>query len=388
MFAALYCRAQNIILLEKNDKPGKKLLISGTGRCNITHQCRLSDFFEHYGENHRFLKPALHAFTNTDLVGFFESHGLPVVVDKNGKVFPASQKASDVLQVLLEACHQKNIKIEYKQQVSGIEKTAQGFIVKTQHAEFGSRNVVITTGGMSYPATGSTGDGYHLAKQLGHTVVPPKPSLSPVVIHPYAMASIAGVSLQDKMVYLYRDQRKIAWHRGDIGFTHKGLSGPAILDFSRKILAGDTLKINFIELNPDDFRNELILASTHSGKTAVQTYLKKYELPKSLLLLILQSVAVVPETRLADITKTQRNLLVNAFCEFAFVVEKVGGFNMAMATAGGISLTEVNAKTMESKRVPGLFFAGEVLDVDGDTGGYNLQAAFSTGFLAGQSIKV
>ena len=241
---------------------------------------------------------------------------------------------------------------------------------------------------MSYPTTGSTGDGYHFAKQLGHSVVPPKPSLSPVFIRDYVMATISGVSVQDKMIYLYRGNKKINEHRGDIGFTHKGLSGPGILDFSRHILSGDILKVNFIDLNMDNFRNELILASGKEGKTAIQTYLRKFDLPKSLLLIILKSIQIEPDIRLADITKTQRIQMLSALCEFPFMVERVGGFNTAMVTAGGVNLDEVNSKTMESKLVPGLYFAGEVLDIDGDTGGYNLQAAFSMGYVVGKELGV
>ena len=241
---------------------------------------------------------------------------------------------------------------------------------------------------MSYAATGSTGDGYHFAKQLGHTVVPPKPSLSPVFIRDYGMASISGVSVQDKIIYLYRANKKINEHLGDIGFTHKGLSGPGILDFSRHILSGDILKVNFIDLNMDNFRNELIRASEKEGKTAIQTYLRKFDLPRSLLLNILKSIEVEPEIRLADINKSQRIHLVSALCEFPFMVEKVGGFNTAMVTAGGVCLDEVYSKTMESKLVPGLYFAGEVLDIDGDTGGYNLQAAFSMGYVVGKELGV
>jgi len=386
LFTAIHCQGRKVIVLEKNATPGKKLLISGTGRCNLTHDCKLSDFFNHYGENHRFLKTALHSFTNTDLIRFFNGHGLETVVDKNGKVFPSSQKAQDVLQVLVKVCNRNNVEIACNQQVIEVKKTEAGFEVKTNSGIFQSKYLVITTGGMSYPTTGSTGDGYHFAKQLGHSVVPPKPSLSPVFIRDYSMASISGVSVQDKSVYLYRANKKIKENRGDIGFTHKGLSGPGILDFSRHILSNDVLKVNFSDINPDEFRITLIKATEKEGKTAIQTYLKKFDLPRSLVLLILQSIKINPETRLAEITKTQRNQLVSAFCEFPFTVEKVGGFNMAMVTAGGVSLEEVNPKTMESKLIPGLYFAGEVLDIDGDTGGYNLQAAFSMGYLVGKSV--
>lgn len=386
LFTALHCYNRMVMVLEKNASPGKKLLISGTGRCNITHDCKLSDFFDHYGENFRFLKTALHSFTNTDLIRFFNDRGLETVVDKNGKVFPASQKAQDVLQVLIDACAKQKVLISNNQQVKEIKKLDTGFEVITDSDIFQSKYLVIATGGMSYPTTGCTGDGYHFAKLLGHSIVPPKPSLSPVFIRNYLMASISGVSVQNTSVYLYRNDKKIAEHRGDIGFTHKGLSGPGILNFSRHILSGDVLKINFSDKKPDDFRNEIIVSAKSEGKTAVQTYLKKLDLPRSLLLLILNSIHIEPETRLADITKVQRNELVNAFCEFPFIVEKVGGFNMAMVTAGGVSLDEINPKTLESKLIPGLYFAGEVLDIDGDTGGYNLQAAFSMGYLVGGEV--
>jgi hypothetical protein len=388
LFTAIHCKNQKVIVLEKNSVPGKKLLISGTGRCNLTHDCKLSDFFDHYGENDRFLKTALHTFTNTDLIRFFNDHGLETVVDKNAKVFPASQKASDVLQVLLDSCKRNKIEIACNQQVVEVAKTETEFEIKTNSTLFQSKFLVITTGGMSYPTTGSTGDGYHFAKQLGHSVVPPKPSLSPVFIRDYTMASISGVSVQNKAVYLYRANKKISENRGDIGFTHKGLSGPGILDFSRHIMSNDVLKVNFADINPDEFRNLLIKAAEKDGKSAIQTFLKRYDLPRSLVLFILQSIKIDAETRLADITKVQRNQIIAAFCEYPFTVEKVGGFNMAMVTAGGVSLEEVNSKTMESKLVHGLYFAGEVLDIDGDTGGYNLQAAFSTGCLVGNLISI
>lgn len=386
LFAAMHCIGAKVIVLEKNASAGRKLLISGTGRCNLTHDCKLNDFFAHYGENQRFLKTPLHSFSNTDVIHFFKDNGLQTVTDKNGKVFPSSQKATDVLDVLIKVCQSRKVEITYNQRVEEVKKTESGFAVKTERETFSARNLVIASGGMSYPATGSTGDGYHLAKQLGHSVIPPKPSLSPVFIRDYGMASISGVSLQQKMIYLYRGDKKVNQHCGNIGFTHKGLSGPGILDFSRFILNGDTLKLNLINQNPDEFRNDLITSLEKEGRTAIQTYLKKFNLPHSLVHLILQNIRILPESRLAEISKAQRTSLVSAFCELPFVVERVGGFSMAMVTAGGVSLQEVNAKTMESKLHKGLYFAGEVLDIDGDTGGYNLQAAFSTGYLAGMQL--
>ena len=387
LFTALNCRRGKTLLLEKNPSPGKKLLISGSGRCNVTHAGEISDFLNHYGENFKFLKTALRKFTNHDLVDFFNKRGLQTITDKNGKVFPDTDNAADILQILLHECRKNNVTIFNNNPVSSIEKAQDSFHVKTQDGEFTCRNLVIATGGNSYPATGSSGDGYQFAKKLGHAIVPPKPALTPVFIRDYSMAELSGVSLQDVPVYLYRENKKINEHRGDIGFTHKGLSGPGILDFSRHIHSDDILKINFIGENADDFRKSIIDTTAKEGKITIQLFLRKYDLPKSLVKIILQELNIQPELNLANIQKNMRNLLVISFCEYPFYIEKTGGFNMAMTTKGGVALTEVSSKTMESKLVPHLYFAGEVLDFDGDTGGYNIQAAFSTGLLAAGSIN-
>jgi predicted Rossmann fold flavoprotein len=387
LFTAICCEGLQVTLLEKMSSAGKKLLISGSGRCNLTHEGRLSDFFSHYGSNHRFLKTALHAFTPGDLIRFFGERGLDTVTDKNGKVFPETQKASDVLGVLLGACEQNGALIRTALAAQQAGRTETGFRVQTPAGTLEAGILVITTGGMSYPATGSTGDGYMLAKQLGHSIVPPKPSLSPVFIREYGMADLAGISVPEAVVSIYRDGRKLMSRKGDIGFTHRGLSGPGILDFSRFIHSGDVLKINFAGLNPDVLRQELTAARDTAGTTAIQTWLKKLGLPRSLTQHLLMKCGVGADTTLAALRKEERNAVVASFSECPFTVEKVGGFNTAMVTSGGVSLEEVNPKTMESRIVPGLFFAGEVLDIDGDTGGYNLQAAFSTAFVAAARIR-
>ncbi len=374
-------------VLEKNSLPGRKLLISGSGRCNVTHYGDVSNFFSHYGEHSKFLRTALHSFTNLDLIDFLAQRGLAAIVDKNGKIFPQSGNSNDVLKLLLDECHLKMVQIIVDQPVLKIEKPADCFIIKTATHEYHCNKIVIATGGMSYPGTGSSGDGYYFAKEFGHSVVPPKPALSPVFIRDYKMAEIAGVSIQEKLVYLYRDNKKISEHRGDIGFTHKGLSGPGILDFSREMQSQDVLKINLVGQNSDEFRKAFIEASEKSGKMAIQTFLKKHDLPRSLVRILLAGLRIDPEQTLASINRETRNLLVDSFCECPFIIERVGGFNMAMVTKGGISLEEISSKTLESKLVPGLFFAGEVMDIDGDTGGYNLQVAFSTGYLVAESIN-
>ncbi|MGE5341375.1 MAG: NAD(P)/FAD-dependent oxidoreductase [Candidatus Omnitrophota bacterium] len=383
-------REKQILLLEKNDSPGRKLLISGSGRCNFTHIGNTDDFFSHYGDNPRFLKTALNTFSNTDAIAFFRKRGLPTTVDKNGKVFPQSDRSRDILDVLIRECQSKGVVIRCNHAVLDleiIETDAYRFRVKTSRGDFACRKLVIATGGKSYPSTGSTGDGYRFAEKLGHTVTRLKPALTPVFVKNYPFAEISGTSLPHRTVSLYRKNKKINAHTGDIGFTHNGLSGPGILDFSRYIETNDTLKIDFIHRRIQDFTDELIRESEHNGKTTIQTFLKRYAIPSRLISILLQTLTIDPGAQLARITRTMRTGLGESLCEYPFVVEHPGGFDIAMVTAGGIALNEISAQTMESKRMSGLFFAGEIMDIDGHTGGYNIQAAFSTGYLAAQGCR-
>jgi predicted Rossmann fold flavoprotein len=201
------------------------------------------------------------------------------------------------------------------------------------------------------------------------------------------MSELSGVTLPNVTIYLYRENKKVNEHKGDIVITHKGLSGPGILDFSRYFDKGDQLKINFTRINQEVFRAEFMNTAEKEGKILLKTFLKKYDIPNSLIEFLLTSLGIDLSHNMASINKQQRNQIILAFCEHSFPISHVGGYEMAMVTTGGISLAEVSSKTMESKIVPGLYFAGEVLDIDGDTGGYNLQAAFSTGYLAAQSIN-
>ncbi|MEI6852581.1 MAG: NAD(P)/FAD-dependent oxidoreductase [Bacteroidota bacterium] len=387
LFAAAHCQSKSLLLLEKNQRAGRKLLIAGSGRCNLTHKCDIRDFFDHYGNNSRFLKTALLGFTNDQLLSFFENHQLKTYTDKNQKVFPDSDKSTDVLQILLDACTANGIILRSGQAVSEVKHKEGVFVVKTDNQEYSGRNLIIATGGLSYPKTGSTGDGYTFARQLGHSINKPKPALTPVFINNFSMSELSGVTLPNVTVYLYRENKKVNEHSGDIVITHKGLSGPGILDFSRYFENGDQLKINFTRVNLEVFRAEFMSMAEKEGKILLKTFLKKYDIPNSLIEFLLTSLGIDAGQNMASINKQQRNHIIQAFTEYPLPIAHVGGYDMAMVTTGGVSLSEVSSKTMESKIVPGLFFAGELLDIDGDTGGYNLQAAFSTAYLAAQSIN-
>jgi predicted Rossmann fold flavoprotein len=321
------------------------------------------------------------------LIDFFESHNLRTYTDKNDKVFPDSDRSTDVLNILLDACIANGIILKSGQVVVEVKTNGQYFTVKTQSQEYQCRHLIIATGGKSYPKTGSTGDGYAFAKQLGHTITPPKPSLTPVFIRNFPMSELSGVTMPNVILYLYRDNKKVNEHKGDIVFTHKGLSGPGILDFSRYFENEDMLKINFVKVSLDEFRAGFMEMTEKEGKILLKTFIKKFDIPNSLIEFVLSSLGINSGENMASVTKAQRNQIIMAFCEHEFQIDFVGGYEMAMVTAGGVSLTEIFSKTMESKIVPRLYFIGEVLDIDGDTGGYNLQAAFSTAYLAAQTIN-
>lgn len=387
LFASAMIISGSTLLIEKKERFGLKLLISGSGQCNFTHRGQPADFLKHYGNNHRFLKKALYEFSNNDLVGFFAKEGLDSVEDKNGKIFPSSLKSSDILNILLRKCHEIGVTLLSGSPVTRVEHCEGWFLVITEAAVFRSRNLMIATGGLSYPSTGSSGDGYRFAEMLGHRIVKPKPALTPVTVRNYTMADLSGISLTDTEIQLYRNGKKTATHRGDIVFTLHGLSGPGIIDFSRYIEPGDLLKLNFANENSLSLNDRFIEDAASSGKTTVQAWLRPFNIPRNLLRRLLQIAGIEPDLPLAAVNKPCRNALITCLCECAFEVERTGGFKTAMATAGGVDLVEVSPQTMESKLVPNLYFAGEVLDIDGDTGGYNIQAAFSTAYMAAKSIN-
>ena len=394
--AGLFCALQvkegagrnlRVIVLEKNARCGKKLLITGTGQCNITHCGDIREFFTHYGKHGAFLRPALLGFTNRDLITFFESHGLAMITDANGKVFPATRKASDVLNLLLTECKDRGVEIRCSEAVIRIDREKEVFFVATETARYTAAQVVIATGGASYPGTGSTGDGYRLAAELGQPVTPIRPALVAVYVKDYLFPHLTGISFEGVQVSLFRDGKKVSQSTGDLLFTHAGLSGPVILHLSRYIAAGDMLKVSFIPgMDRETVQKDLVEKIASSGIRQVKTLLSDYHLPERFIKELLEQTGIPVDLKCAHISKKARNTLITHLTEFPFTVKDVGGFEEAMVTAGGISLTDVDPKTMASKRVPGLFFIGEVLDIDGDTGGYNLQAAFSTAFAAARAI--
>lgn len=384
-------KGKKILILEKKKSPAHKLLISGQGQCNITNEAEIQTFLEHYGEHGRFLRPALLGFTNQDLIRFFEDRGLAMIRDKRGKIFPETHRSRDVLEVLIRECEANDVRICCDQAVRSITKAEDKFNVHCIDRTYRSLALVIATGGCSYPATGSSGDGYKFAGDFGHCIAEVGPALTPVFIKDHPFRDLAGLSFPEMNIALYR-HKKIRVHQGDILFTHQGLSGPGILDLSRYIRPADTLKLSLV---PVEKRGELEKwiqdrARLDGGvrlRSILSSLPDSVPLSPKLIKEILEMSGIDAYLSLAHLTREMRMRLVDNLTGLPLVVSELGGFDVAMVTRGGVELRQVNPKTMESRIVKGLYLIGEVLDVDGDSGGYNLQAAFSTGMLSARSIK-
>jgi hypothetical protein len=392
--------AFDLVLLERKSRPGRKLLVSGSGACNVTHSGDSRSLPERYGHAARFLAPALLSFTNRDLVAFLESRGIPCEEDANGKVFPASRRASDVLDALLSAVDAPGVAIATDSRVIRIGHEPGLTDRPAFAAEVGGGilrfdALVLATGGASYPATGSSGDGYELAAALGHEIVPPRPALAPLYVDGFELADLAGVSFEGAGLSVRRSGERIfppgkhRLARGDLLITHRGFSGPLILDASRDVRLGDDIEIDFTGTDAEGCRKALSDAIARAPKALVATALADCDLPRRLPRRLAAAIAAASGAEgstCATLRREARDKAVALACAWPFRVSSLGSWDEAMATAGGVSLDEVDRRTMESKLVPGLYFAGEVLDVDGPTGGYNIQAAFSTGTLAADAL--
>ncbi|QSZ66240.1 NAD(P)/FAD-dependent oxidoreductase [Methanofollis aquaemaris] len=391
--AGLFCavhaagEGRQVLVIEKKKSCGRKLLITGTGQCNLTHTGEVAGFFDHYGDHGKFLRPALRGFTNRNLVAFFEERGLSTVTEPNGKIFPASRKAADVLSLLLEECRRMGVEIRCDEAVEEVAATEKGFTVRTGPSSYHADALVVATGGATYPSTGSSGDGYAMARALGHTVTAIAPALAAVEVRAHPFADLAGISFEDLSISLFRENKKVREQTGDLLFTHSGLSGPGILHLSRYITAGDVLRISFLPgMTRESLVGDLVEKTASNGNRLVRTILNDYPLPERFIRKLLEAAGVAADLTSAHLDKKARNRIITHLIEWPLTVQALSGLDEAMVTRGGVSLDEVDQKSMASKLVPDLYFIGEVLDIDGDTGGYNLQAAFSTGFSAARAI--
>ena len=387
LFAAANIKNKKVLIIEKNKTPGRKLLLSGSGQCNYTNNCEISEFLKKYGEKGRFIKTALYNFTNHDLINFFKDNRLNSTIREDNKVFPHSFKAIDVLNVLIDCLGLTEMLINTAVDKVSYDENSKLFFIKTDTASYACHNLIIATGGKSYPNTGSTGDGFKFAKSLGHSIVEPKPALTPVYVKSYQFSELSGISFENIKISLFKNNKKTKEFTGDFLFTHVNISGPVIINNSRYMEAGDIIKINFTSFyNEDEFRIyfENLIASSKSN---IKAALKELNFPKRFVDKILQICNVDENLSCSQLNKNSRKSLIEMFSAHPMEIRKLGDYHIAMVTKGGVSTDEINPKTMESKKIPCLYFPGEVLDYDGDTGGFNIQAAFSTAKLVSDQIN-
>lgn len=381
-----------VVILEKMKKPGRKMMITGKGRCNITNAADVPEIIRNIHGNGRFLNSSMRAFDNQDVIYFFEGQGVPTKVERGNRVFPVSDKAQDVVDAMVERIHELGVTIETETTVKDIltqEGRVTGVRTKTG-AIYKADAVILCVGGASYPGTGSTGDGYAMAEALGHTIETVRPSLVPLVAEDDWVKEVQGLSLRNVRGTLRVDGEKAAEMFGEMMFTHYGVTGPIILSMSRTaseyLAAGDHFLELSINLKP--------ALSEEKLDARIQRDFEKYQrkqlgnalvdlLPHKLIGPVLDSAFLAPDKPVHQITVEERHRLVQTLQDLTLVITDTRPLAEAIVTVGGVSVKEINPKTMESKLVPGLYFAGEVVDVDGYTGGYNLQAAFSMGAAAG-----
>ncbi len=384
-------RGASTLILERMDRPGRKLRICGKGRGNIGNTAPLDEFLGHFGKNFRFLRPTCGHFFTQDSIDLLTRLGVPTKVERGGRVFPESDSAQDLVDAYVRHARTQGATIQTGVRIRDIRRFEDGFELTTPSQTFRAARVILATGGASYPATGSTGDGYELAKSLGHAITPITPALIPLVTAGDTAARLQGLSLKNVRAELRVGGKKAGEEMGEMLFTHFGLSGPIILTLSksavRGLAANQTVDIVLDlkpALDPAKLDARLLRDLNEHGKMHVDNLLRGL-MPPKLIPVCLEQTGLTPDKAAHQISAAERKTLRQWLKELRFPVTGHRPLREAIITAGGVALAEVNPKTMESRVCPGLFLAGEVLDMDADTGGFNLQAALSTGYLAGLS---
>ena len=386
--AATAATDSDVTLFERNEKPGKKLYITGKGRCNVTNLCSPREFLEKVVRNPKFLYSAIYSFTPEDTVNLIETNGVKTKTERGNRVFPASDKASDVTKALVSNAMKAGVQFVYENVVS-LSRKDELFRLVTSGAEYFFDKVILACGGVSYPSTGSNGDGFKLAESMGHTVTKLYPALVPVNFCE-DVKRLQGLSLKNVKVTV-SDGRKSESLFGEMLFTSRGASGPVVLSLSSLINRLDVKHVTFsIDLKPAldyDKLDKRVVSDFSKFKNKQFKNSLDEMLPKSLIPYIIDVSGINPDKPVNSVTKQEREILVNLLKNLSFTVDSLGSIAEGIVTSGGVSVDEVNPKTMESKLVKGLYFAGEMLDVDALTGGFNIQIALSTGFAAGTSAS-
>ena len=385
-------RGRRTLLLEKNRKPGVKILMSGGTRCNLTHATDARGIVEAFGDQGSFLHSALAALGPEGLVAMFEAEGVATKVEATGKVFPVSNRALDVLLAARRMLDRSGTELRLGEAVVDIRRDGDGYVLQTEHGPIHADKVIITVGGQSYPGCGTRGDGYAWAKAFGHKIIPPRPALVPLTSPAAWVAELSGVTIPDVHVQIAENGKKPeASRRGSFLFTHVGLSGPAPMDISRVVTAkpqagGWQAVCDFVpSMNEQQIAEHLQSAASLDGRRGVLNLAAEL-VPRRLAESIMTRAKIPADRRAAELSRTERAAIIDGLKRSTIPINGTLGFKKAEVTAGGVSLDEIDSRTMQSKLAPNLYFAGEILDLDGPIGGYNFQAAFSTGWLAGEKV--
>lgn len=392
---AAYAAAINgnkVTVFEKNEKCGKKIYITGKGRCNLTHDCDEQEFLQNVVSNPKFMTGAIYKLSPEKTMRFFENGGLRLKTERGARVFPVSDKASDVTKCLENYCKNAGVNLKFNEKVTKINVlhgTMSGII--TENGTYDFDCVIVCTGGISYPMTGSTGDGYKFAEEVGHKIIPLKQGLCGLNLKGSFYKALQGLSLKNISLSIFSGDKLVNNFFGEMLFTHFGISGPIVLSASSLINRLDLAKIRLsVDLKPAlsaDQLDKRLLRDFEEYKNKTIFNCLKELLPVALIPEILKRSAIDGDKKVNSVTKVERADLLTNIKNFDMLIMSLRGFDEAIITCGGVSVKEVDPKTMESKLIKGLYFCGEVLDIDAFTGGFNLQIAFSTGFTAGNSIK-
>lgn len=386
---------KRVVLIERNDAIGRKLLLTGKGRCNITNSASIDVFLEKFGRQGPFLRNAFNAFSNQGLVDFFKSQGLKFKLERQGRLFPVTDTSESVVKTLKESLAKMGVEVFYNMRLLSIKKRDSALQLDfRRHPSITARKVILATGGASYKNTGSTGDGFRIATKLGHTVLPIKPALVPLTTKERWVKSLSGLTLKNVRLTFIIGKKKINTGVGECLFTHFGVSGPLVLDISGRIIQQlDKFKNAqlFIDLKPalseEKLGSRLMREFRDSGNKDMKNIMKTL-LPQRLGEVFLELLHVDSNKKGNQVTQKERSSLIRLFKKLSLTVTGSLPIEEAMVTDGGVSTKEIDPRTMESKIVPGLYFAGEIIDGSAPSGGYNLQQAFSTGYLAGDKAAL
>lgn len=383
LYLAAHLYGKKVLVIEKNTRLGLKLLASGAGQCNLTHSGKAYALAEHYGNKKKFVKPLISKHDTEAVMAYFSLKDVPLWTREDGKVFPKSMKSKDVLNALTSEAQRIGVHFALGESVLNCTQNSERYTVKTDTKTYIGQRLIIASGGITYPQLGASDIGYKIAESMGHTIVPPHPALAAVYVQDARITQLQGY-VDDEAMVLHKRLNKT--YQGTLLITHFGLSGPLILDQSRAFVPGDTLCINWAKKTALEIEQMFLKTVDQMGHFPLNYYMNQWPFSDRLKSFLIEAMDLKGEKKLSEITREERKRLVEVLCSYPVKIKRLSDLKEAMATSGGVTISEVNPKTLMSLKAKGLYFIGEVLDVDGDTGGYNLQWAFSSAYAVAEDL--